>query len=100
MPLPRVRFTVRRMMVAVAVVAVVLFFAIELPRMSRRARLYDLKARLNERNIVLYEHWRPDQPGFEVARARAGWCRNLAAKYRHAARHPFLPVAADPPEPE
>ena len=90
MPLSRVRFTVRRMMVAVAIVACI-FRAIE--RRKRFLRIVD-------------SHRSPDwrflrHPGdTNYVSTLARWHDEMQAKYEFAARYPFLPVAPDPPEPE
>lgn len=42
----------------------------------------------------------PVKPGDFPSRARNEWHILMAEKYRLAARHPWLPVAPDPPEPE
>ncbi len=89
MRIPRVRFTVRRLMVAVAVVACI-FWVIE-----RRRRFL----------IIVDSHRTPDArflrhrgANYELRLIR--WHDEMQVKYEFAAAHPFLPVAPDPPEPE
>ena len=105
MRMPRVRFTVRRMMVAVAVLAVVLG-AGEATR-KRRSR-FGREAGFHGAFMRLYARSPPVHfPNKErlashrrsLAEKKA-YHESLAGKYEQAARHPWLPVAPDPPEPE
>jgi hypothetical protein len=81
MKLPRVRFTVRRMMVAVAVLALAVGWWKQGER--RRARFRALAiVHLIEANEPTDYHGR------------------TAVKYMWATRYPWLPVAPDPPEPK
>jgi hypothetical protein len=97
MRLPRVRFTVRRLMVAVAVVGVML---------GAWGWLERRRARFEERMQFWYhqvEHPAYSDPkwhGSVTLSPRDKLRARLAEKYRRAARYPFLPVAPDPPEPE
>ncbi len=90
MPLPRVRFTVRRMMVAVAVAACI-FCLIE-----RRRRFLIIVGRLRMPDARFLRH--PGDADYVLRLAR--WHDELQAKYEFAAAHPWLPVAPDPPAPE
>jgi hypothetical protein len=116
-PLPCVRFTVRRMMVAVAIVAA-LSAALAIP--YRRARFAALREyhghRLASRALhtpesltfyndlgePLYRYGShgatPDQARHQEAMQR--YHARMIETYDRAARYPFLPVAPDPPEPE
>ena len=102
MPLPRVRFTVRRMMVAVAAVAILLGAALTLRGRQRWFR----ELRREHQTRALLEFEVPLKNG-TIPRERRGhairlrdWHWRLVEKYRRATRYPFLPVAPDPPEPE
>jgi hypothetical protein len=99
MPLPRVRFTMRRMMVAVAVVAMLLCTGMQVSRMSYRAYIYRLKFSLNRRNADGYAR-QADRYGDPRSAARAVHSRILAEKYERAARYPWLPIEPDPPLPK
>ena len=89
MRLPRVRFTVRRMMVAVAVVAVCVTIAV--PYLSDLSQRYEAKAN---------GHWLSRSACEAEGKSRlAAYYESLADKYHRAARWPFLPVAPDPPLP-
>jgi hypothetical protein len=81
MPLPRARFTVRRMMVAVAVSGVAsVWWAKQGER--RRAEFLDASA-----NHALFSVGRGD------------YHDRMSAKYERAADFPWLPVWPDPPHP-
>jgi hypothetical protein len=79
---------------AVVIVAIVLAWAIE-----RRARFRRLSAAHMSRAI---EESGPDpyQIAIRIPSPREAWHMELSAKYEKAARHPWLPVDSDPPEPE
>jgi hypothetical protein len=103
MRLPRVRFTVRRLMVAVAIVALCLpawsFWA----RRDERYLEFAIKAMKHNTLAEAYETGRPLGSLRERARVnpcKAAYHATLARKYEYAASHPWLPVAPDPPEPE
>jgi hypothetical protein len=103
MRLPRVRFTIRRLMLAVAVVALLVGMAIESE--WRRVRFHKL---------VQFYWWKQANPHFPYLSAtyedwesitrrlpRLGpYYAAMRAKYEFAERYPWLPVAPDPPEPE
>ena len=102
MKLPRVRFTVRRMMVAVCVLAVALFTAV----MLRRSYEYRERALENadaeELSLSYADEGRGENGDPQrVARGEqmAAYHRALRIKYERARWYPWLPVAPDPPEP-
>jgi hypothetical protein len=127
------KFTVRRLMVAVAIVAV----AFGYQNAVRRRHLFEFEAFLHRQEMEdcrgylagatalstegdgkrTYRRAVPTGPDPFIADARSrGWGVELleraslkrleayhaamTAKYEHAARYPWLPVAPDPPEPE
>jgi hypothetical protein len=92
---PRVRFTVRGLMVAVAAAAI-LIGAETMRRRSERFRGMAERFGLLERACRLF-YWGPDTP---VDNPKAFYYADLRRKYERAARRPWLPVAPDPPEPE
>jgi hypothetical protein len=104
MRLPRPRFTVRRLMVVVAILALALTVYAGIER--RRARLQRVaqhhweKAAAN--SVVQADANRTIYRASASLRNRqlAHYHVNLAYKYANAARYPWLPVAPDPPEPE
>jgi hypothetical protein len=117
MRLPRVRFTVRRMMVAVAVVAII-SGSVQLWRLRR---LYQDRAS-GYASMALRYVSTPEEAAYWEARwtrqregrpAEYPWpagppfvpaivahYRSLQAKYEHAARYPWLTVVPDTPEPK
>jgi hypothetical protein len=102
MKLPRVRFTVRRMMVAVAIIGLIFGVAEMMRRRARfanEAETWALLADLFERGRFISVHSPTDIVPKPPARF-AAYYRMMAEKYRVAARFPFLPVPPDPPEPE
>jgi len=87
---PRPRFTVRRLMFAVAIVAFLFGMADRSRRFSAIAGLYSQRSQASVTT--------PDQ-----VRRRARWNAYRVAmyrKYRRAARYPWLPVEPDPLPPE
>jgi hypothetical protein len=114
MRLPRMRFTLLRMMVAVAAMAG-LFAAISPMVQSERRRLGLRRAAL----IAIAEQHRvkmgveqvsealggpttrtfSSRGGTRISQARHDYHRLLWVKYWEAAEDPWLPVAPDPPEP-
>ena len=116
MRLSRVRFTVRRMMVAVAVVAVSLNLVMVTWRcfsFSHRATLYSHLASHLSRYAGKYPAdtvlpntiYRRTAKGPTVALTGGGAAKlaahydALARKYKHAAAYPWLPIEPDPPPP-
>jgi hypothetical protein len=96
MNLPRVRFTVRRLMVVVAIVAIAIWvFYI------RREEFHSLALYHNKQS---YQHGVMVNVGRGMSlhqpNAKGQWHLKLAQKYSYAASHPYLPVAPDPPEPK
>jgi hypothetical protein len=91
MRMPRVRFTIRRMMVAVAVVAIVFGWFSWMG--GRAARFRSLWAEhINKVGVVSSPKPRPDE-------VQGTYHLKMGEKYRIAALRPWLPVEADPPEP-
>ncbi len=113
MKIPRVSFTVRRMMVAVAVVALLIGIA----RLWRTRQLYLEKAAdhagfraLVLRSPLTIAYWesrwsdqhegKPAGPGGPpFVPARAAYHEAMRLKYERAARYPWLSVPSDPPAP-
>jgi len=98
--MPRLRFTVRWLMVVVAMHAVilgVLFWARE--RQLRFDRLHRFFVEQERREMAALSP-PPLKGGLTIhMTAKGRWNHNQALKYKRAARNPWLPVAPDPPEP-
>lgn len=91
MKLPRVQFTLRRMMILVAIAALIAGGMAGLER--RRLRLLEIA----EAHAVPIRVMTADT---DINRPEWQWHFAMYAKYSQAARHPWLPVEADPPEPK
>jgi hypothetical protein len=124
MRLPRPQFTVRRLMIAVAVVGILTAWGIEGER--RRARFADQcflhflngefkRECLDEVGLPDELGFGPVIPGFEKEHAdmvdghrkaskwlvaQVVYYKHMHAKYEFASRYPWLPVLPDPPRPE
>jgi hypothetical protein len=99
MPVPRARFTVRRLMVAVAIIALALGVYCWTTLLRDRAARCRRLAVGYEIDEQLYGDPRigPPDPA-----ARAVIVRHVAGlrrKYDRAARYPWLPIERDPPDP-
>ena len=109
MKLPRVRFTVRRMMVAVAIVALSLGairWVVEMRHRSaayqRRALEYAVSIRCSTGILVRMPDGRwVDRYRYQDENDRRddAWARQLAAKYRRLSYTPWLAAGPDPPRP-
>jgi hypothetical protein len=112
------RFTVRRMMVAVAILAFLFALIIEGPRLWVLRQHYlglaekygYWETRINgavgiRQEITYYSMSQPRGPEPSPARlaemkAQADYYTRQRTKYEHAARYPWLHVAPDPPAPD
>jgi hypothetical protein len=106
MALPRIRFTIRRLMVLVMVVGVGTGLVVEGERRRARFRALadqheDLALRCSvvypgpdsedqRRMVRLWQEWDVQTATYHA---------RLAEKYGRAARFPWVPLAPDPPEP-
>jgi len=102
MRMPHFRFTVRRLMVAVAIVAVVLGLGLKglhhwqlSSGYSQTAATYQTSA--YEIVIIATPDGRVLNPPSD---RRREWLWEKYKLYRHAAHRPCLPVPPDPPEPK
>jgi hypothetical protein len=90
MRLPRSRFTVRRLMVAVAITAVATYTGMVAWRIETYAMRADAHARhLKSGHSFIYDSSDLIQ-----------WHGRMRLKYENAARNPWFPVAPDTPEPK
>ena len=100
------KFRIRTLMIAVAVLGIAFGGLAGLQRMDqRRQRLRALAQNHLQRGIVnrltlegLVAHGAA-KADIERYRMRTEYHHALNLKYEYAARHPWLPVSSDPPEP-
>ncbi len=97
MRLPRPRFTVRRLMVAVAIMGIVLGVTIE-----RRNRFRKIAAQHQAEfeNLVNRSPYVTFGNLGEAINRRLEWHYTMRLKYENAAHHPWLPVSPDSSNPE
>ncbi len=100
MKIPEVRFTVRRAMVAVAVIALGLGLPIEL--MRRRERLLTISLdhvgpAAMEGTLIITDEG-PAYAG--IASEKGRWHEAMRRKYDYYGHRPWLPIPSDPPEPK
>lgn len=87
---PLARFTVRRLMVAVAIIAVATYTGMVVWRIET----YAMRADAHARHLNLGHSFKYDSTDL------IQWHERMRLKYGNAARNPWLPVAPDPPEPK
>jgi hypothetical protein len=105
MRMPAVRFTIRRMMVAVAIVGVMLWTTLWL---GTRIRAYRWMAQYHAVHRWTVPMAGPpgtaprgvDSRGEVTSADRNRWHAALEAKYLRAAQYPWLSIEPDPPEPK
>ena len=90
MTLPRPRFTVRRLMAAVAAAAVL---------MARVNRHKEFEAEADDQDRHIEQVFSGNREDFRRMLIGNDYHGRLARKYRIAAWLPFLPVLPDPPRP-
>ncbi len=96
MKLPQIRFTVRRMMVLVAIVALIMWGEIRRARFER-VKLH-LEAEWKEMASMCSDGLPSPTPESDAAAvAKINYLRTMRPKYDRAARYPWLPVDPDPP---
>src|SRR4051794_8604286 len=110
MRLPRVRFTVRRVMFVVAIVALILGGTAEGVRRRERFRRKAQEYARTSNDLYLRGFYFGKETTFGPSPAevrisdeyerRSIQYQRLSEKYERAARSPWLPVEPDPPEPK
>jgi hypothetical protein len=110
MRLPRVRFTVRRLMVAVAIVGLLMgtgLWAVRMRTLSAayRERAFEFGGEPAVGRNLDFKVITEDGEYISVHKdenywLRREWGHKLAEKYRRLADRPWLPVEPDPPPPE
>ena len=89
--MPRVRFTIRRMLVAIAVVAVYLGWSRWMERRSERFRALWIE-HINKVGEI-------SSPKPSPREVQGYYHLKMGEKYKSAMNRPWLPVEPDPPEP-
>jgi hypothetical protein len=108
MRVPRVRFTVRRLMASAAIVGIVIGGVLKVPEWLERSREYQRRNwDFSEIRNALPTASIPAGIAPEDLKAyrlyqdrRREWADRMVWKYARASRYPWLPVAPDPPEPK
>jgi hypothetical protein len=100
------KFRIRTLMIAVAVLGIAFGGLAGLQQMSQRsvtlralARNHRHRGLVNRLTLELLVAQRAAKADTERYRMRAEYHNALDRKYEYAARHPWLPVSSDPPEP-
>ena len=101
---PRVRFTMRQLMIAAAVVAVLMAAGVWLQRRTAHLKRLSLwqSGEANRWELLLTES-SVNGPLASAILEKVHWHDAMAARYERAARFPWLPVETDlqpPPVPE
>jgi hypothetical protein len=107
MRVPRVRFSIWQIMVAVAAVALAMAIRIETARIRLRSVDYQLRS-LDHGLAAMRYDGRPafscrgpvELPSSVRDPRKAAYHAAMSDKWAEAAEHAWLPVAPDPPEPD
>ena len=91
--MPRFRFTIRRMMVAVAIVAVFQSWV-------QRRSAYFWERAFSSFPLGVQRHGRDASREDRPRTLKGRYHFEMSEKYDQAASYPWLPIATDPPEPE
>ena len=89
------RFTVRQLMVAVALMGIV--FGVTIERRDRFMKLMDYHRAEFKKLVPLVPMFAGSSDHPNVLRLE--WHESMRLKYEHAAQYPWLPVEPDTPEP-
>ncbi len=100
MRLLRARFTIRRMMAAVAVSSLMLWAG---KMLSLSATYRDLALQFDPEPLGATQIWSGPKTRPRVIHPPSAshlWAREMADRFWHAARHPWLPLQPDLPPPD
>jgi hypothetical protein len=106
MKMPRPRFTTRRLMVAVAIVALSMGTGLWVIEMRARSASYLKRAfEFHGQTLRVGSTYTKDGRRFRIGedentQLQDEWARKLARKYRRLSDYPWLPVDPDPLPPE
>jgi hypothetical protein len=100
MRMPRVRFTVRQLMIAAAVVAVLMAAGVGLQRRTAHLKRLSLwqSGEANRWELLLTES-SVNGPLASAILDKVHWHDAMAARFERAARSPWLPIEAAPAAP-
>jgi hypothetical protein len=100
MRMPHVRFTVRGMMIAAALIAVLMAVGVGLQRRTAHLKRLSLwqSGEANRWELLLTES-SVNGPVASAILDKVHWHDATAARYERAARSPWLPIEAFPPAP-
>ena len=100
MRVPRVRFTVRQLMIAAALIAVLMAVVVGLQRRTAHLKRLSLwqSGEANRWELLLTES-SVNGPLASAILDKVHWHDAIAARYERAARSPWLPIEAFPPAP-
>jgi hypothetical protein len=93
MQMPRVRFTVRTIMVVVAIAAMILAWSYDRP--ARRERCHEIAAR----HASLSAEYRRNADGDQTMLRIAAWHERMGRMFESAADRPWEPIPASLPFP-
>ena len=98
------RFRLRTLMAAVAVVGVAVGVWVATSRWPARRERHKVMTQAHRRaQLVAHGRWGRIDDTYALTKPNpslATYHARMVAKYRHAARYPWLPVGPDPPEPQ
>src|SRR5262245_39092595 len=97
---PRVRFTVRQLMIAAAAAALLMATGVGLQRRAAHLRRLSLsQSREANRWELLLSESSVNGPLATAVLEKVHWHDAMAARFERAARSPWLPIEAAPPAP-
>jgi hypothetical protein len=104
MRLPRLRFTVRRWMIAVAAIAVLIFAYTWGGEMRKRRAYYMSRAQENADVARCFDYgfYPKDDPTdllYQIYKPQHDHFKRLELRYRRAAARPWISIEPDPPSP-
>lgn len=102
---PRVRFSIRALMAAVAIAAIVGGIAVTLDRRAKAARKamgyhYTRLSNFSPHGRAAFLNSPEGEIQERKRKQMFGYHSRLFVKYQEAARRPWLPIEPDPPVPE
>jgi hypothetical protein len=100
MKLPRMRFTVQKMMVIVAVIGLICFFLARSQRLHKTAKFHEKLVLVGSKRVLCTIGPNATPVMADIPTKEGWWHQEMKGKYELASKHPWFPVAPDPPEPK